>query len=278
MSPTEATIRLRALGLRTRLEVVQEAVQRIRNGESLYGLHSGEIPLMAKGTARKIKNLLDNGELGFLFEAQPALEAVRSAEEAVAAEKLPEPLHHRVDGRNSIEMVSTPAFAPFTSESFTDRVNEMLSRLPWFNWNIEHLESIGIPLDEALSLLVERDTLFDRRPHWDRSDLQRYVEIFYFAYFVHKQTWIAHKAPYAFIKLSAAAWAKGLVDQNPFLLATSEHILSYQVWRGPKFLEAFNRAQIATHRAARYLKARYEKLIVNISIHQLTDGQEQDDG
>ena len=48
----DAEVRLRALKFRIPVDVVREAVQRLRNGESLYKLHSGENPLLAKGTAR----------------------------------------------------------------------------------------------------------------------------------------------------------------------------------------------------------------------------------
>ena len=60
-------------------------------------------------------------------------------------------------------------------------------------------------------------------------------------------------------------------DHTPFLLATSLNILGYQVWRGPQFLEAFNQAQVATHRAARRLKKGYEELIANMSIQDQAD-------
>lgn len=70
-----------------------------------------------------------------------------------------------------------------------------------------------------------------------------------------------HTAPPEFITLAAATRAKGLVDQNSFLVSTAGHILSYQVWRGAKFLRAFNEAQIATHHAARRLKRLFEEII-----------------
>ena len=251
----ELTTRLRELGLRTRPEVVCEAVQRLRNGESLYGLHSGETPLVAKGTARKIKKLLDEGKLGFLFEVRPGLEAAQSAGMEIEADS-PVWIQNR--------------FCKYRDEDeIRERVRTQSERFfslsPDFDWNIEHLESIGISLDEALSLLVEHDTLRERRTEWKFADLQRYIEIFHIALMCQQQSQREHGAPYEFVNLAAAAAAKAFIDDNRFLLKTSANILMYQVWRGSKFVEAFKRAQAPTHRAARQLKQKYDALITEMS-------------
>ena len=254
---SDASTRLRELGFRTPLEVVREAVQRLQNGESLYRLHSGEIPLVAKGTARKIKEFLDEGKLGFLFEIQPDLEAVRSVVNAVDADGT-------LESEYSLEMSRfqrrDTSFAAYY-QAFQERIGEILSGEQRFDWNIEQLEAVGIPLDEALSLLVEHDILLTRRLEWTRSDLRRYLEISYIATCSELHADKIHKAPYDFIELAAAAWARGMADRSPFLLTTSLNIISYQVWRGPRFLEAFSQAQVATHRAAKRLKKQYEETI-----------------
>ena len=285
---SDASSRLRKLGLRTPLEVVREAAQRLQNGESLYRLHSGEIPLVAKATARKIKELLDEGKLSFLFGIQPDVEAVRSAMEAVEAESGPEPFQSRPELVSQSKLASRIELMPGGSSFnvypgvFKEKADTFVFNMVNFDWNIEHLESIGIPLDEALSLLVEHDILLTRWPRWDSSDDRRFAEISGIAIFCREQTQRKQGAPYELIKMSAVAWAKGLSDNSPFLLATSVNILSYQVWRGPQFLQAFNQAQVATHRAARRLKQKYEKLITNMSIQFQTDTdnghKEQADG
>lgn len=284
----DAQNRLRDLGLRIPPEVVREAIQRLGNGESLYQLHSGENPLVAKATARKVRDLLNANQLGFLIEIQPELENARSAMEAVEAESGREPsqgtpeLASRAKSASRIELMPGGSSFNIYPGVFQKETEKFLQSMVYFDWNIEHLESIGIPLDEALSLLREHDILLTRCPRWDSADDMRFAEISGIAFFCQEQTERKHGAPYDFIKMSAVAWAKGVADNNPFLLATGLNILSYQVWRGPQFREAFDQAQVATHRAARRLKKKYEELIADMSIQFQTDtdtgAKEQGDG
>ena len=240
----EAGRKLRDLGLRTPPQVVLEAVQRIRNGESLYKLYSGDYPLVAKGTAKKIKGLLSEGKLSFLWEGKPELEAWTQATEGVAGWEL-----GRIDMR--------------TAEAFEARVEELMSNLPGCDWNIEGLENAGIPLNEALNLLIEKDKLLQVIDTWARPQLKRFLELNYLVAFSSREQGRKHDAPYELIELAAAAYAQGKVDRNPFLMSMGANLLEYQVWRGPQFLEAFNQAQVATSRVVRQSKQRYGKLLTD---------------
>ena len=244
MFSSEETRKLRELGLTTLPEVVREAVQRIRNGEPLYRLHTGDIHLVAKGTATKIKDLANKGQLNFLFEVQPELEAAKSAMEAVDND--------------------SPGMISQSREAFNNTVRRHVSDLPNLDWDIEYLESTGIPLKEALALLVEWDDLDQRMGEWKSSDLERYLEIYRIVYLCHQHKSKQHKAIYEVIKLAAKAWAKGEIDENSFLQATSRHMLRYQIWRGKEFIEAFKLAQVATTRAERQYKVQYEEFIAMI--------------
>ena len=44
-------------------------------------------------------------------------------------------------------------------------------------------------------------------------------------------------------------------------MKTSFNMVRFQVWRGPPFVEAFQRAQVANNRAARLSKEQYEENI-----------------
>ena len=254
MKQSEAVTKLRALGLTRPVDVVREAVQRLRNGESVYRLHHEDPPLVAKATAKKIRDLLNEGKLSFLFEIQPGLEAAELAGEMIVTDSLP---------------VRVSLSGDSSAQSVRDRVNNILSVLPWFDWNIEHLESIGIPLNEAFRLKLEHDSLFVQLEDLGAADLQRLLETSRIGLLCQRESAREHGAPYEYILLAAAAWAKGQIDNNPFLIITARNILGYQVWREqPEFLEAFKSAQIATHRVTRHLKQKYEEVLTNWS--QLT--------
>ena len=71
----DARKQLLGLGIRTPPEKVITVVQRIRNGESIYQISESDLSVVAKRTANKIKKLLEEGYLGFLWEVQPEIEA-----------------------------------------------------------------------------------------------------------------------------------------------------------------------------------------------------------
>ena len=276
MKQLDAVTKLRALKIRVDVEVVHEAVQRLRNGGSVYSLHSGYLPLVAKATAKKIRDLWKEGKLSFLFDIRPDFEAAQQAGIEVA-DVSPVWLEDRFMDSHE-------------SEDIQDRIKKQLEEYikgqPKFEWDIETLETIGIPLETALEHMVEREILFDRqapyiiggRSDWRLLDLQRWIEIDWTIRTCLKQSEKEHCAPFEFIELVAATFAKAYVNNNRFLMRTSGNILRYQVWRGPKFVEAFKRAQIPTHRAAKQLKRTYDELITNMSealmqnVEEVTDG------
>jgi len=257
----DAAEKLRELGLTTSPEVVREAVQRIKNGESLYGLYMGEIRLMAKATAVKVKNLLDAGKLDFLLDMGAELEEVTAAtEEVTAATEEVKALMEAADPEHP-PMMSRKDLSRLAREQFNDNVRWRLSELPDNEWDIECLESIGIPLQKALNLLIEKGHLFQRVGEWLGPDLKRYMAIYRIVLLCQQQETKVHKAPYPYIELAAEAWANGEIDGNSLLQTTSLNILRFQAWRGSDFFEAFQRAQVATNRAARRSKEQYEKNI-----------------
>jgi hypothetical protein len=197
--------RLRGLGLRTSPEVIREAEQRIRNGESVYKLHTGDPPLLAKATARKIKGLLDGNKLGFLFDDQQSRAASASLIESTP-------------GGGSFSLY--PGVFQAKAEAFN--FHQM-----HFDWHIEQLEKVGIATDEALRLLVEHDCLWASWPRWDPTDLRRFTELSSIAFFSELESQKEKCAPYEYIQHAASAWARGLLEHNPFLLGTGLHLLSY---------------------------------------------------
>jgi hypothetical protein len=256
----DARHELRTLGLRTPPEVVREAVQRLRNGESLYRLHSSKIPLIAKGTANKIKKLLDEGKLGFLFEVQPEVEAIDRA-----MGELPEvPSYLGIPHRWEIDTSLNAEVGDLAHWEAIERVNTKVKELekncPDVEWNIESLENLGIPLEAALELLVEQTSLNIRRLQWTVSDLQRFMELYYLVDYMEMHVQKLHRPPLEIVKLAAFARAKGEINSSLFLIQTAENMMNFQIWRGPSFLKAFNQSQIASNRSAKRLKREYEKL------------------
>jgi hypothetical protein len=179
-----------------------------------------------------------------LFEVQPELEAWSQIADAVDAERL-----------GSLMDTST------LGGGIGARIQEILPQLPKVEWAIERLVAAGIPLDDALNLLIERNALYARHFEWTHSDLERYMELFYIVDLCQGQAKNEYVAPYELVKLAAGSWAKGNIDFNAFLIAAGLGLLEFQVWRGPKFLDAFKQSQVATHRAARQMKQRFEKVI-----------------
>ena len=134
---------LKRLGFRTEITLIREAAQRIKNGESLYKLYkpAGGLPLLAKGTATKVKKLLDQGKLGFLFNNHVEEEAVEEIVQGAGW------LHDPPGLGSEIALIN--------------RLNELRPGLPRVEWNIEVLESVGIPVSEGLDLLVEHEVAGD---------------------------------------------------------------------------------------------------------------------
>ena len=245
----DTTNELRKLGLRIPLAVVREAAQRLRNGESLYALYkmpdSGP-PFIAKGTASKIKRLLDQGRLEILFGSQPEPQIEGSAFGASAIEDA-----NDINEANQVRLAAE-------SNPFLSRIVELRPRLPQVDWDIENLESVGIPTLEGLALLIQHDALMSQDiGTWTRPVFQRYVELHYRVEFCREGSVRRNTAPLDLIKLAASSYANGLIDDNLFLKKAGRDILRFQVWRGQRFLRAYEIAQVPTHRAAEQLKIQF---------------------
>ena len=79
MTSSEVRAQLTELRLRSRVDTVREVVQRLKGGESAYSLYGGSDAIVAKATALKIRDLLNQGKLSFLPDV--------SGEVAVAMDK-----------------------------------------------------------------------------------------------------------------------------------------------------------------------------------------------
>ena len=66
MTSSEVRARLTGLRLRSRVDTVREVVGRLKGGESAYSLYGGSDAIVAKATALKIRDLLNQGKLSFL--------------------------------------------------------------------------------------------------------------------------------------------------------------------------------------------------------------------
>ena len=86
---------------------------------------------------------------------------------------------------------------------------------------------------------------------------QRYVELHYGVEFCREGSVRRNTAPLDLIKLAASSYANGLIDDNLFLKKAGRDILRFQVWRGQRFLRAYEIAQVPTHRAAERLKIQF---------------------
>jgi len=255
----EAGKRLKALGLRLPLDTVVTVVQRLGNGDSLYSLFTEEPPLLSKGAARKIRDMLADGTLNFVLDMEELPPFWTKSIEVV--EEL------------TVEHEAGFAYAPNTSglgarrrpDRIRARFEILRPLLPLVHWNIGYLETSGVPLEVGLQLLVEHDLLEQQITDAKSSHLiiQRFVALHYIvAYYLH-----AKNPPYTFIDKAAMSYAKGLIDNNPFLRSAGEGLVRYQVWRGPEFFSAFNNAQHSTWNLAasmRLWKQEVEKSIATL--------------
>jgi len=233
----DARYRLREIGIRTPVDVVRQAVQRLKNGESVYALHNGRVRLLSKVTATKIAKLNNEGKLGFLLDSRPYIEAAENAiSSANDAMGLVIPIG-MLDPKGS-------------RDQLTERILEIVPRLPQIDWNIEYLESVGIPSPEGLAILVEVDSFFEKMSQSpDRDAFARYVGHHYLVDFCRQENERKNSTPYELIKLASVTCAHGIIDNNQFLMKAGRGILSYQIWRGPQYIRAFDQAQVPTHRA-----------------------------
>ena len=238
MDSTPVT-RLRDLKVRLSVDEVTQIVQRLRNGESVYQITSPE-GSHAKDTVRKIRVLLDDGQLNFLVDALYEQDIARAA---ITEGK-------EIGG----DHWSSDAAEPGGLER---NIQSVLAGLPEVEWDVGTLKACGFETEQALSLLLQHDELEQRRAGWKSPDLRKYAEYHLLVDFMRRHQDRTHRPPLPFAQLAAEAKAAGIVDNNHALRQIGENIIRYQVWHGGPYRVAFERAQIVTTRSARAQKARY---------------------
>ena len=252
--------RLRKLGLTTPPDLVLEVARRLQNGEGLNSVSRG---LVAKGTVIKIRGFLNQGELDFLLEIQPGLEAATEAIRDLSAIGLGPAIP-----RSGI---------PGGLQSLEARSVDLMSRLPPVEWDVEAVEDCGFLTEKALDLLAERDALVGkwRERSWSTPLLQRFLELHYLVDFMRRQSAKKYGAPGKYIELAAREVARGDVDQNQMRRELGFAILRYQIWRPGPFVKAFIAGVPASHRAARRVKEQLLQEIQALTSMGRTVGQHQ---
>ena len=264
MNSAEIKTQLKALDLRLTFDIVREAVQRLKNGDSVYSLYEGSGKIVAKATAGKIRNLWNQGKLNFVLDV---------SHEATIAEEV-----------SKDAVLAGNPFADFTLQDPTEvveRFTELWPQLPKLDWTIEVLERAGIEADDALAMMTEVDefTRLDRARRWAKADLIRIAELHYVFLFAGANAARVQPAPHELIQFAARNYAIGLVDSNLFMTKVALDLLRYQVWRGPKFLQAFQAAQIPTSNAAKRRRQRtneeLERILAGDQLGRSTETSEE---
>ena len=233
------TARLRDLKIRLSVDEVAQIVQRLGNGESVYQITNSD-GAHAKDTVRKIRVLLEDGQLDFVVDAQH--------EQTVAQAAITE--GKEIGG----DHWSSDAAAPGGLER---TIQTVLADLPEVEWDVGALRAGGLETEQALSLMLQHDELEQRKGQWKPADLRKYVEAQLLVDFLMRHQDRLHRPPIAFAQLAAEAKAAGIVDNNHALRQIGENIIRYQVWHGGPYREAFEQAQTVTTRSARAQKSRY---------------------
>ena len=231
--------KLRDLKVRLSVDEVTQIVQRLRSGESVYQITSPE-GSHAKDTVRKIRVLLDDGQLNFLVDA---LYEQDIAQAAITEGK-------EIGG----DHWSSDAAEPGGLER---NIQTVLAGLPEVEWDVGTLKACGFETEQALYLLLQYDELEHRRAGWKSSDLRKYAEYHLLVDFMRRHQDRTHRPPLVFAQLAAEAKSAGIVDNNRALREIGENIIRYEVWHGGPYRVAFERAQIVTTRSARVQKERY---------------------
>ena len=257
----DARKELRGLGIRTPPATVKSVVQRIRNGESIYQISEGDLSVVAKKTANKIKALLEAGNLGFLWEVQPEIEAFHAATvEIEATADLP---------RYPVYPGSTETELPWNRlQRFIDEegiIGEV---------TVESLEHLGIPTQESLDILDSWDGFLGKlaTEYGTVADLQKIIYTHQYVRLHRLRSVSAYKAPRGLLAHVAAAFAKGWVDGNIHLRKLAWDVFAYQIWRGPEFLAAFKRSQVRSRRVERYYLRLFEEALESGESVEATNG------
>ena len=231
--------RLRDLKIRLSVDEVTQIVQRLRNGESIYQITNPD-GSHAKDTVRKIRGLLETGQLDFVVDTQHEQTV---AQAAVAEAK-------EIGG----DHWSSDAAAPGGLER---TIQTVLADLPEVEWDVGALRAGGLETEQALSLMLQHDELEQRKAEWKPADLRKYVEDHLLVDYLLRYQDRLQKPPVWAAKLAAQAKAEGMVDNNRVLREIGDNVIRYQVWHGGPYREAFEQAQTVTTRSARAQKSRY---------------------
>ena len=252
----DARTQLRGLGIRTPPDTVISVVQRILNKESIYRISEGDLAVVAKKTATKIKKLLEEGKLSFLYEVQPELEAI-----------------------NGARSVAEPSddLSRFSAEAAS-----LLGRLGKFSaqyysgqdLNVELLEALGLSTQESLNILEIRDGFIAKIATVDgtTADLQTLISLLYYVYVLRLHSAREHQPNRDIILSAAQAWAKGWMDGNLVLQKLASDVFIYQIWRGPEFLAAYKRSQSRSRRVERYYLQQFEETLNPGNSEEATNG------
>jgi len=233
------TARLRDLKIRLSVDEVAQIVQRLGNGESVRKITNPD-GAHAKDTVRKIRVLLEDGQLDFVVDAQH--------EQTVAQAAITE--GKEIGG----DHWSSDAAAPGGLER---TIQTVLADLPEVEWDVGALRAGGLETEQALSLMLQHDELEQRKAEWKPADLRKYVEDHLLVDYLLRYRDRLQKPPMWAAKLAAQAKAEGMVDNNRVLREIGDNVIRYQVWHGGPYREAFEQAQTVTTRSARAQKSRY---------------------
>ena len=233
------TARLRDLKIRLSVDEVAQIVQRLGNGESVRKITNPD-GAPAKDTVRKIRVLLEDGQLDFVVDFQH--------EQTVAQAEITE--GKEIGG----DHWSSDAAAPGGLER---TIQTVLADLPEVEWDVGALRAGGLETEQALSLMLQHDELEQRKAEWKPADLRKYVEDHLLVDYLLRYRDRLQKPPVWAAKLAAQAKAEGMVDNNRVLREIGDNVIRYQVWHGGPYREAFEQAQTVTTRSARAQKSRY---------------------
>ena len=233
------TARLRDLKIRLSVDEVAQIVQRLGNGESVYQITNPD-GAHAKDTVRKIRVLLEDGQLDFVVDAQHEQTVTQAA---ITKGK-------EIGG----DHWSSDAAAPGGLER---TIQTVLADLPEVEWDVGALRAGGLETEQALSLMLQHDELEQRKAEWKPADLRKYVEDHLLVDYLLRYRDRLQKPPMWAAKLAAQAKAEGMVDNNRVLREIGDNVIRYQVWHGGPYREAFEQAQTVTTRSARAQKSRY---------------------
>ena len=229
---------LKKLGLRTALHIVEAVVSRLKDGESLYRIYGGvdgDGRLVSKRTAEKIQRLWRSGQLEFLDA--PANADIRIADVTDAAD-----IAGRYRAVSNAEHFSE--LIPEDDTPIARRVRAILPNLAVVTWSLRGLSAFGIPDEIALDLMADADALKAEilAKGWSFRRLVRAVRVHTLIEWYGEFENPDQLPPFPLLDRVADAFSKGLVNSNRPLVKAARDVVRYEVWRGKKNLEAYEKA------------------------------------